>query len=217
MYRIGRGVKKSSRRHVYKILVVSLLVAVASGSYWLYIFMQGGNDESITPQSIIREYAPPQTTTHKTFDTAEFHMELPNDWVLKEHQTNPYNLYAYQAGNKGADNRWVEIYVDAVPPKPVNRLRLATITNGVLAPTDQMSDNCYESAGNKPVAQQTFKGVNFQCDVADYSRNVVGVGAVGQGTVLKLGGHKFTILYIDHNVRPSYQILDDMLTSFSVK
>lgn len=218
MYRIGRGVKKSSRRHIGRIVVVGLLAGIIAGAYWLYLFMQGSGDKPITPQAITREYAPPQTETHKTFDTPEFHMELPVDWVLKEHQTIPYNVYTYQAGEKTADNRWFDIYADNVPSaKAVNRLQPAVFTESGLMATGQISDNCYELAGNKPAAAQTYMGISFTCDVQDYTRNVVGVGVAGKGTTVALGGHKFVITYTDHNVRPNYQILEDMLKTFSVK
>jgi hypothetical protein len=216
MYRIGRGVKKSRRQHLRKIIILSLMVLLCAGLFWLHQFMNESGDQSTAPVAITREYAPTKVPT-KTFDAPEFHMELPPDWVLKEHQTTPHNLYAYQAGTKGADNRWLEIYVDSVPERSFNRVRPVRITGGVLIPTGQISDNCYEAAGARSVASQTFAGIVFQCDLVAYSRNVVGIGAPGQGTSLKLANHRFMIVYIDHNVRPDYQILDNMLKSFSVK
>ena len=218
MYRIGRGIQKSRRRYIRKVLFIGVLAALLGGAWWLHEFMSGTDDTTTTPQAITREYAPTQVDTNKAFDAPEFHMELPNDWVFKEHQTNPYNMYTYQASAKNEDNRWVEIYVDNVPTtKTFNRLRPVTITDGVITMPEQISDNCYDMAGQKPVVQQKYAGVSFQCDIANYSRNVVGVGAVGRGTAVKLGKHRFMIVYTDHNMRPNYQILDDMLKSFRVK
>lgn len=218
MYRIGRGVRKSKRRHVRKLLFLLVLAGLLSLVFWLQHFMSDADDTPIAPQAITREYAPEQTNTHKAFDTPQFHMELPNDWVFKGYETSPHNKYTYQAGTKNADNRWIEIYVDTIPStQTFNRLRPITITDGVITMPEQISDNCYDMAGQKPIAQQKYAGITFQCDVANYSRNVVGVGAVNQGTTIKLGKHQFMIAYTDHNMRPSYQILDDMLKSFSVK
>lgn len=218
MYRLGRGVRKSRKRHIRRLVFMIVLAVIGFGLWRLHIFMQDTNDQPITPQAITREYTPSQTSAVKTFDTPVFHMQLPSDWAFKEHKLTPYNTYVYQATAKSEDNRWLEIYVDGAPPTlAFNRVRPITIKGDILTPYDLISDNCYESAGNKPVPQQSYASVRFQCDIANYSRNVVGVGVVNQGTTLHIGGHTFVIVYTDHNVRPNYQILDDMLKSFSVK
>ena len=51
------------------------------------------------------------------------------------------------------------------------------------------------------------------CDMANVSRNVVGVGTSDTGHTLTLRGSEtgetsFYVIYIDHNIHPDYQILE---------
>ena len=218
MYRIGHGVRSSRKHHISKTLLVAIVVLLALGNYLLMRFLDNTDTVSSTAPSITREYAPNENATDKLFEHPEFSMKLPNDWKLKEHLTTPNNVYSYQASAEHADNRWLDVYVDNLPvSKPVNRLYPVTVEDGKLLPYSGISGNCYNTSSNKSLVAQSFQGVSFQCDIDNYTRNVVGVGAPDHSTVLPLGTHRFMIIYTDHNAHPNYQILNNMLTSLKAK
>jgi hypothetical protein len=63
-----------------------------------------------------------------------------------------------------------------------------------------------------------WQGVKFACSMSKPD-NYVGTASVEEGygiTLLSQKGvkHKYFFVYIDHNVRPEYQILTDALKSF---
>lgn len=195
-----------------------LLVVLAIVCILLYKFLEN-TDEPTDQQAVItREYAPADMNIDRVFDHPEFSMKLPSDWVLREHETTPHNKYSYQATAKNIDNRWLEIYVNNVPTdKAFNRLRPVTVLGDRLSAQGVVSDNCYDTAQNKSVTAQSYQGVVYKCETETKTRNVVGVGAPGQGTTIKLGNRKFVIVYTDHNAHPDYQILDSMIESLRAK
>jgi hypothetical protein len=233
MYRLGRYNKKTPH---YKWLgiVVAVLLVVGAGAFVIFNFLNGGDSHSTGEVAITREYVKEVPNNHKTFDLKEFTVLLPDDWVLKEHMANnQINSYSWQASKKGADNRWFTVYVDRLPTKQVyNRMLPITIKDNKIIGTGSISDNCTAFTGtqgaNKPAQPgidtlpTKWQDVSFLCDMANYTRNVVGAGTEDNGTQLSLSGpktgaHVFVVVYTDHNINPDYQILEDALTSLTVK
>lgn len=232
MYRIGRKDRRHTKRRIWIGILVILFLCGIAAAYIAYKILSEDTEVITTTESITREYAPPQGEDVKEFTQDAFTVTLPADWVFKGSNTTVHNIFSYQATKKNADNRTLEIYVDNVPSdKAFNRILPVTIEENHIKATGSVSDNCVEFTGVNNVNPQTttqptiaskWQGVDFLCDVANRSRNLVGVGMTTSGTNIVLerpSGAKrtFYFLYIDHNVNPDYKILEDALESFVVK
>lgn len=229
MYRIGRRSKKHTKRKVWVFILLLLFVAIGVAGYFAYKIVQEPDETITTTQAITREYAPPQGEDTKEFKQNEFSITLPSDWVFKGHIDRPYNVYSYQATKKNADNRTLEVFVGVVPTDVAfNRLLPVIIENDKIVVTGSVSENCVEFTGphgnprgaGVSALPAKWLGVDFLCDMSNYTRNVVGVGTVAQrhNIVLKgpSGQRTFYFKYIDHNISPDYQILENALESLVV-
>lgn len=230
MYRLGRRSKKGTKRKVWLFILFIILVIIGAAGYFVFRILQEPDETITTTQAITREYAPPQGEDTKDFKQDTFTITLPSDWVLKGHNETPHNIYSFQATKKNADNRWLEVYVDRVPQDVAfNRLLPVIIENNKIVVTGSVSENCIEFTGPKgnPAAAGVDKlaakwqGVDFLCDMSNYTRNVVGVGTVASQHNIVLTGpsggqHTFYFKYIDHNISPDYQILEKTLESLTV-
>jgi hypothetical protein len=231
MYRIGRRSKKKTKRYIWVVVLLMLLALCAAAAYVAYMVLSEADETISTPQAITREYAPPQGEDTKEFiQQGLFTITLPSDWVLKGHNETPHNLYSYQATEKNEDNRWLEIYVDRVPTDAAfNKLLPVIIENNKIVVTGSVSENCIEFTGPQGNPRGAgvdslpakWQGVDFLCDLSNYTRNVVGVGTVAAKHNIVLNGptagqHTFYFKYIDHNISPDYQILEKALQSFTV-
>lgn len=230
MYRIGRQSKKKAKRKVWVGILLILLAAIGTTGFFAYKILSEPDETITTTQAITREYAPPQGEDTKEFNQGVFAITLPSDWVLKGHNETPYNMYSYQATKKNADNRWLEVYIDRVPSDVAfNRLLPVIIEDNKIVVTGSVSENCVEFTGprDNPAAAGVamlpakWQGVDFMCDMSNYTRNVVGVGTVATRHNVTLTGptsgkHVFYFKYIDHNISPDYQILEKALESLAV-
>lgn len=230
MYRIGRRSKKKAKRKVWVAILFILFVVVGSIGFFMFKILSEPDETVTTTQAITREYAPPQGEDTKEFKQDVYTITLPSDWVLKGHNETPHNLYSYQATKKNADNRWLEVYVDRVPTDVAfNRLLPVIIENNKVVVTGSVSENCIEFTGPQgnptaagvPALAAKWQGVDFMCDMSNYTRNVVGVGTIASRHNITLAGpaagqHVFYFKYIDHNISPDYQILEKALESLTV-
>lgn len=220
-YRLGRGSRKHLKRRAWRVISVLIFVGfLAISGLVLWLFMNMSTEEVTQPQAITHEYVAP-AQTGKLFEEANFSLRLPDDWKLATHDTHPYDYYKFQATEKGADNRWLELYIDAFPTNvSVNRLLPVRIEDGKAVLAGGVSDNCAKFTDGPAVsgaAPSKWAEVNFSCDMARTSQNRVGVGALEQGQQIKLGGRTYLIIYTDHNISPNYQIIEDMVESFTAK
>jgi len=140
---------------------------------------------------------------------------------------------SWQATAKGADNRYLTIYIDTIPAtKPVNRELPVTVHGNQLSP-GELSDNCsdFTTGGTMNVSQaeklpptpSVWQGVNFICNIPQVINDLVGTGAVGDGvntvtiTGPTGGTHNYFFLYTDLNIQPDYTILSNAVQSFRAK
>jgi len=228
-YRLGRGSRKHVKRRAWRVVSILLFIAllgVCGLVLWLFMNM---SDEQVTqPQTVTHEYVAPEETG-KAFEEEYFSLRLPDDWKLDKRDTTIYNYYKFQATKKNADNRWLEIYIDKFPANiAFNRLLPVRAEGDGMALAGAASDNCVkftdkaQQQGTSGIVPSKWAEVNFSCDVARSSRNLVGVGALEQGQTIKLTGqkmgeHTYVFIYTDHNISPNYQILEDMVESFQAK
>ncbi len=229
MYRLGRRSKKKTKRKLWVVILFVLLALGAVVAYTVITFLNEPDEQITTTQAITREYAPPKGEETRNFNQDTFTVTLPSDWVFKGNNEAPYNIYSYQATKKNADNRWLEVYVDRVPTGVAfNKILPVIIESNKIVVTGSVSENCVEFTGPKgnPAAAGVDKlaakwqGVDFLCDMGNYTRNVVGVGTTATSHNLILASpsskHTFYFKYIDHNSNPDYQILENALESFTV-
>ncbi len=232
MYRLGRRGKKKAKRKLWVSILIVLLIVCGGVGVGIFMLLREDTEQISLPQAITREYAPPQGEDEKIFTQETYTFRLPSDWVFKGHNEYPTNIYSYQATAKNADNRTLEIYVDRVPTdKAFNRILPVIISENKIVVTGSVSENCIEFTGLNGVNPQTagvstlmskWQGVEFLCDVGNYTRNLVGVGTIDTKTNIILTGpeskqHTYYFLYIDHNINPDYQILEKALESFAVR
>jgi hypothetical protein len=160
------------------------------------------------------------------FDEAAFFFKLPPDWKKTgQILTGPTKKYSYQATLKNAENRYLDIYVDAIPQDMAVNKAVAVRAEGAKLTHGNVSNNCIEFT-NKPaggfVAPAKWDGVDFLCDYGSTGRNVIGTSAPGSINKVELTNagfskHSFFFVYTDHNYTPDYGIFYDFLDSFSVK
>lgn len=231
MYRLGRHSKRKAKKHIWILILVLLLVPFGAGGYFLFRLSQEGDTKPTTPLAITREYAVEEIDDRKVFDQDGFIIKLPQDWILKGHNSEPYNIYSFQATKKNADQRTLEVYVDRFDAeKAFNRLLPVSVDNSKIMVTGSVSENCVAFTGAQPNSPDPtvewlpakWQGVDFRCDMANRVRNVVGVGTAGGKvgvplTGARTGTHTFFFVYIDHGINPDYQILEDALASVEVK
>ena len=231
-YRIGNIRNHKLRKRVWGLIVLLIVALLLASGYGAMRVVQATETEISLPEPIFHEYAP-EKESDKAFDEDTFQISLPEDWVLKEHlTTTAYDRYIYHATKKNHDNRSLEIYLDGQPPEPAfNRLLPVITEENRVVVASSVSENCTAFTGtqgaNKPttgpsVQTAKWQGISFSCDMANYSRNVVGAGVLETGTDITLTGpatgkSTFVFRYIDHNINPDYQIFERALESFVVK
>jgi hypothetical protein len=169
----------------------------------------------------------------KDFTNDYFKISLPVGWADHGKQNPLANqvFYEYQSAIKNYDNRWLHVYVDVFPADfAINKLLPVEVVNNRINPGD-ISDDCTTFTGSPSpgsggrALNQTWsakwQGVKFICSMTQPD-NYVGTASVEEGygiTLLSKQGvkHKYFFVYIDHNVRPDYQIFMEALKSFETK
>lgn len=230
MYRIGRRHHIELRRRIWVGIVVSVFVVAIGLVFVGYRIISAPQIEATLPAAVVHEFAAPETAD-RLFDEKNFSIKLPMDWRLVVHSDEAlYNKYSFQATGKNQDNRWLEVYVDRVPAGgSANRMLPVIVSDNRIVIASSVSENCTTFTGQKTVQPSNistlpakWQGVSFDCDIANYARNVVGVGSPENGRNLPLVGatgqkHIYYFVYIDHNSNPDYQILERALSNFSPK
>lgn len=231
MYRLGRHSKRKAKKHIWFVFLFLLLVPFGAGGYLLFRLNQEGDTKPTTPLAITREYAVEEVDDRKVFDQDGFMIKLPPDWVMKGHNTEPYNIYSFQATKKNADQRTLEVYIDRFDTeKAFNRLLPVSTDSNKIVVTGSVSENCAAFTGAQPSTPDPsvewlpakWQGVDFRCDMANRTRNVIGVGTVGGKIGVPLTGGRsgtrtFFFVYIDHSINPDYQIFEDALASLELQ
>lgn len=233
-YRIGRHARRKSKKYVWLTILAVVLLLIGFAGFMTYQIIQDSEAEISLPAPVTHEYEQPDASD-VVLDQEEFTIKLPEDWRLRDHsENNLHNRYTFQATAQGKDNRTLEVYVDRVPAdKAFNRLLPVIVVDNRVTVISSVSGNCTEFTGDQgedrqrrpsgpPVMDAKWQNISFKCDMANYVRNVVGVGTAESGHLLELtgptmGSRTFYIVYIDHNINPDYQILERALESLTVK
>ncbi|MGB4759559.1 MAG: hypothetical protein WBP26_05905 [Candidatus Saccharimonadales bacterium] len=228
-YRMGHR-RRGRSFHVRGVIAVTLLViGLVVGGVYLLSKEQFHASEA---QTSVSQVADPAKDT-KTFNEPQFIIELPKDWKLLRSQQTPTIQYDYQSAERFADNRFLTIYVDSLPPKfAVSHMLPVTVQDDGLI-IGSMSDRCSNFAGPEITSTTSrsgmediaakWNGVNFICGLSYEVDYIVGTGAAGEAvnhaTITGESGAKHVLFFVynDQNIAPNPTIFFDALRSFKLK
>lgn len=220
------------RQNKYKLILKFLLVlipviVITVIVIWLLFFRESVNSSaSFTKDGAEIAVVKPAT---KDLTNEMFKISLPTTWEPNG-KKNPYSnqvYYEFQNKLKDYDNRWLRVYVDIFPADfAINKLLPISVNENRITP-GVLSDDCSTFTGaplpgsGKPAASTwsaKWQGVAFTCDMA-VNQNYSGTASAEEGygvtiSGAKSGKHKYFFVYIDHNVRPDYNIFSDAVKSF---
>jgi hypothetical protein len=219
---------KLSHKVIHTIATVVITLALIGGGAYAYLSFKRDTQAVMknNPGKAITSTIAASDTPNAHFDETSFAFDLPGDWKRLQPDLNGlYKKYSYQAGQKNADNRWLDVYADGLPLEmPVNKA-VAVRSEGSHLSHGMVSDNCSEftpqSTPKKLKVTAKWDGVDFLCDMDAVTRNVVGTSAPGSVNKVELTNagtkHTFFFVYTDNNYNPEYGIFYRMLDSFTVK
>jgi len=223
MYRLGHQI-----RHRYRWYIVTLMLIIVLAVIGIVIFHHGlKTDTSLSQSKVITQYysATGTDTMHVTEPT--FSVYLPAGWKPISDPNSPYQVYSWHGTGDDA-NRRIDIYIDNLPTNlAVNRLLPIQINNDQLEAIGPVSDNCTDFT--TPTAQSSttgtvaakWDGVNFICDVANYERDVVAIGATVEVNTIVMtgpitGSHHVLLTYTDNSSDADYSIFTSIVESFEI-
>lgn len=227
-YRVGYGPRRRSGPKIFVVVLISLIIFGGLGGL-LYWDMNRTESEAVSGVSVTVPQEEDQIAAkQKTVDEPYFSFNLPPDWKETDRRsTSTENSITWQATKKKADNRWLKLFIDVIPPDlAVNRL-LPIVVSGSKMTHGQMSGNCKEFTLTKenevhePVASR-WQGIDFLCDVPKWVQNNVGAGTEGSINSITVKGpakgeHRYMFIYTDHNIQPDYSIFYNVISSFEAK
>jgi len=212
-------------------ITTAVFVALGGAGYYAYLSVLESTKTVITnaPGRQVPQNIPNSETMH--FDQPYFGFDAPADWKFIKHDTAPYSLYSYRSTLKNADNRYFDIYVDALPTNMAVNKTVAVRGQGMNLSHGMVSENCttfttgdVRTPGGAQALSVVAKwdGVEFMCDKDSVTRNVVGTSSPGAINRVELTGtttgkHALFFVYTDNNYSPEYTIFYRMLESFVVK
>jgi hypothetical protein len=228
MYTANHRIKK--RRIFLKFVIFFVPILVVIGvAIWFVLLRDNSTSSNFSKAGAEIAYVVPAT---KDFTNQYFKITLPSTWADLGRK-NPFSnqvYYEYQNLEKDYDNRWLRVYVDVYPTDfAITRLLAVKVVNNRLVANSNWSEECKSFTG-APITQSgqsggnwiaKWEGVSFYCDM-NTLLNYLGTGSVDEGygvTLVNNNGtkHKYFFVYIDHNVRPDYNILKNAVSSFEVR
>ncbi len=232
-YKHGKPVYNLSRRPLLVIAVIMILII--GGLYFVFV--------ARTDKTILKNNNKPLVSRVKASPTntdvsqAVFSFSLPGKWKLTaQNWDNRYTSWQWSSLDARSAARKFEVYLDTIPTdRAVNYLMPVTANYSGLE-LGTISDNCVNfTPGASPTSDRpTFtplskaslpskwQQVNFLCDNANVSHQVVGIGTLSGLNSVSLTGpvkgtHKFFLLYNDSNFTPDFSIFSTILATFQVK
>jgi hypothetical protein len=227
MYRVGERTEQS-RRHRQRIVIAIVCVAsLILASVYVVSNVQ------IKPVQTIRN-APAVIKDYKPGDVGRIEvskplltMKLPYGWTEKQVDggVDP-PLYRFQAGPTAPQQ--LDVYIDNVPPVYAFNKVVAVSSLGQGINYGTVSDNCStftDTAKTNPAtgyAPAKWQGVDFMCDMGNYTRQVVGTASTEGMNVLTVHGangkkYRAFFVYTDNNINPDYTTLYAILSSLRFK
>jgi hypothetical protein len=213
---------KVRRRHPRRWAAVILVLLIGGGIYgWT---LMKPNQQITNAAATTRKLSVENST--QNFKKGSFSIDLPKGWQFMGVQKDIYTIYHFRSAQEGEQgNRLLDVYEDSsLPNFAVNRMLpvAATENNGLNASAADVSDNCSayttgDTAGRKTIAERAkWQGIEFNCDMANPLRNVVGTGSRDGLNTIKVGTHSYFLAYTDANYKPDYGIFVAAINSFKL-
>lgn len=224
MYRLGH--RPHHKQKLYALLILAFAGLIIATGWALNKYLQPNTSLSES-EGVVRhiDVATPPT---KQINTRIFFMSIPRTWRAVTPSFIPAAQYAWRGVGQEDSTRSLELYVDSIPADmAVNKLLPLRANGNRVVVGDNISDNCTSFTDSAKADKMTGKilakwsEVNFYCDTANYSRNIIGTGSPGSINSVRLdgqatGGHRFFFVYTDNSAEPDYTIFTNMLSSFRV-
>ena len=232
-YKHGKPVYHLSRKPLF---IITAIVFIIVGTL-LYLFVLRDSKNSLTNNNRPLVSHVKASPTSTDISEAIFSVSLPGQWKqTQKNWDNRYVSWQWTSQDKKASARWFEVYQDTIPTDmPVNYLLPVTSLGNNLE-LGTISDNCVNfTPGASPTSDRPtytplakasllskWQQVNFLCDNANVSHQVVGVGSKEGINSVTLSGplkgsHKFFLVYSDSNFIPDFSIFSTILATFQVK
>lgn len=220
MYRVDRRLHRHKRARRNFIIIGSVVVTGAL-IYGLFHIRIAPKQDLHNAPSVSKAYNP-NSAKYITVSKPFFTMQLPYGWTEVAHGSNPDDP-KYSFHSAAGQAQLMDMYIDSIPtPFGINRAVVVSGSgNGVAH--DTVSDNCstFTDGGKKNpqtgLAPAKWQGTDFQCDMANFARAVVGtISKEGQNFFLATGAsgtHRVFITYTDNNINPDYSVLYGILES----
>ncbi len=158
----------------------------------------------------------------QTVRTPYFTLLLPKNWKVQSLPNSSYQIYSWRGTTKEDESRSLDVYVDTIPVNfYVNRMLPIKWADNKLTTIDNVSDNCANftntTATTKPDHERAkWAGIDFWCDLANYSRDVVGTSSEEGINTITIGTHRFFFVYTDNNITADYSIFTRAIESFTL-
>jgi hypothetical protein len=217
--------RRQTKRRALGIAVAVFFVAGLGGMAWTA-------KDMLQPDTKISA-TPPAKVTHvlgsadasREFQAGPISLKLPPDWEAFTPPDARAGSYSWRntKGNKGV--RVLTMFVDAIPRDyAVNRVLVVQGEDNHLVQVGDVSENCSEfnSEGRTPrqghgKTTARWLGAQFQCDSANYLRNVVGTTSKESPNSVKLtnpsGSHELFMVYTDADDAPEFDIFKSAVES----
>jgi hypothetical protein len=229
-YRYDHRLRKNRKRHIFIVLVISLLVTAILAITILLLLNQTTKKIKIVsgPTEQVGVVTSNPASTTKTIQEQNYSFSLPTEWKqIKQDSGLSQNSITWQSFQPNATNRYITIYSEPIPATfPVNR-ELPLEAHGTSLSFGSLSDNCANFTStnqNKSLVPVLAKWqeVDFYCNSPNFADNQIGTGTIGSVNSVTLVGpisgmkHYF-FLYVDRNTSPDYSIFYSILNSFQAK
>jgi hypothetical protein len=228
-YRAGHRPSKRRGRKLAKVLICSILLVGILGGLLIRDVLKNQDVEPVSGAArSVAQQVKGDSTEKLTINEPLYRLALPGDWKeIDRKKVATEQSITWQAKKKNADNRWLKLYIDTIPPDfAVNRLLPVEASADGSLSFSEISDNCANftrpGTNEKIPGPSKWQQVNFICDLPNFVQNKVGTGSAAGINTIKIstpdkGEHRYFFLYTDHNIQPDYTILYDALHSFRAK
>lgn len=232
-YKHGKPIYAVSKK---PLLTFSLLaIFLVAGAWYWFVLRQSRSTVKNDTTPIVKTIK--ATAADTNVDEPDFSFSLPGSWKLSAKDWDArYTSWQWKFQDKRYAGRWFEVFIDTIPADMAYNYLLPVEALGSQLQLGTISGNCVDftsgasPTSNRPTYTPQFKAVlpskwqqvNFLCDNANVSHQVVGTGSKEALNSVSLTGplsgtHKYFFLYSDNNFTPDFTIISTILASFKVK
>lgn len=232
-YKHGKPVYNLSRRPLF---IITAAVVLILGTL-LYLFVVRGGKTTLKNDNKPLISSVKASATSTNIDEPVFSFSMPGPWKLSQQDWDAnYHAWQWSFQDKRYAGRWFRVYLDTIPTSQAVNYLLPVTSTGSGLQMGSLSDNCVNfTPGASPTTERPtytpqskaslpskWQQVNFICDNANVSHQVIGTGTLESINSVTLTGptkstHKFFFLYQDNNITPDLNVFSTILETFQVK